>query len=203
MTPELPQPDFLRPVARPGRLAWAWCGTGLLVLAVSATDGHAAWQARQQAQHRLAVAAPVAPGPAASSGSAARAAVPAGRNPAQAREAEAARWLGLLAQPWAAVWAASESGVDGIQWLLFDHGAGGLRLTGVAADMAPAEAAAETLRRQALAGTAAWQGVTLSAVERVTDGQRFELVARLAVPPVPGAGPAAEPAAAGGSRTAR
>lgn len=181
MTAALPQPDFLRPVARPGWLAWAWCGTGLLVLAVSAADSHAAWQARQQAQDRLARAQP---GPARAALPPARAGAAQAaslRSAAQARQAEAGRWQQQLALPWPAVWAASETAPGGIQWLLLDHGStGGLRLAGLAASVVAAEAAADAVRQQQLAGSAAWQGVALAAVERVPDGLRFELVARLA-----------------------
>lgn len=188
MKTALPQPDFLRPVARPGRLAWAWCGTGLLVLAVSAADSHAAWQARQQALDQIArvpraTAVLPAPGPATDRQPG------AGRSPAQARQAEAARWLAQLAQPWPVVWAASEAAAEGVQWLQLDHGPAGLRLTGLASSPAPAEAAADALRAQQLAGAAVWRGVTLAAIERVPEGQRFELVARLAA----GVDPAAVP----------
>lgn len=180
-----PQPDFLRPVARPGWLAWAWCGTGLLVLAVSAADSHAAWQARQQAQDRLARKqagpAPTALPPA-QAGTAQAANL---RSAAQARQAEALRWQQQLAHPWPVVWAASEATPGGVHWLLLDQGSnGGLRLAGLAADLAAAEAAADAVRQQQQAGSPAWQGVALSAVERVAGGLRFELVAGLAGPGV-------------------
>jgi hypothetical protein len=194
MTTPLPQPDFLRPVARPGWLAWAWCGTGLLVLAASAADGLAAWQQRSQALARLdrsAVAqarVPVpAPGPALGA-STTHGAKPARPADTQARQAEARRWLQQLAQPWPVVWAANESAPGGVQWLVFEHGSAGLRLSGLAADLAPAQAAADALRAQRQQTGAAWQGVLLASVERVPEGQRFELLARLA-PPVAGAAP--------------
>ena len=65
---------------------------------------------------------------------------------AQARQAEARRWLQQLAQPWPVVWAANESAPGGVQWLVFEHGSAGLRLSGLAADLAPAQAAADALR---------------------------------------------------------
>lgn len=177
----VPQPDFLRPVARPGWLAWAWCCTGLLVLAVSAADSHAAWQARQLAQDRLArvqaVPARTSP-PAALPGTSQANSL---RSAAQARRAEADRWQQQLALPWPAVWAATEAAPAGVQWLLFDHGdAGGLRLTGLAQDLAAGDTVADAVRQQRHAGLPAWQGVALASVERVPDGQRFELVAHLA-----------------------
>ncbi len=186
MTTLLPQPDFLRPVARPGWLAWAWCGTGLLVLAASAADGLAAWQQRSQALARLersALAQARAPMPVAA------AATTTGAKPARppdtlARQAEARRWLQQLAQPWPLVWAANESAPGGVQWLVFEHGSAGLRLGGLAAGLAPAQAAADALRAQQHQGRAAWQGVLLASVERVPEGQRFELLARLAPPVV-------------------
>ncbi len=202
---DVPQPDFLRPVARPGWLAWAWCGTGLLVLAVSAADSRDAWQARQLAQDRLArvqaVPARTNP-PAAPPGSSQANSI---RSAAQARSAEANRWQQQLGLPWPAVWAASEAAPAGVQWLLFDHGGGGgLRLAGLAQDVAAGDAAADAVRQQRHAGRPAWQGVALAAVERVRDGQRFELVAHLAMQEVgSGTGSAVDPVpAAAASRPA-
>ncbi len=181
MTGALPQPDFLRPVARPGWLAWAWCGTGLLVLAVSAADSHAAWQARQQAQDRLARAQTGMPRASLSPVQASTAQAASQRAAAQARQAEALRWRQQLALPWPVVWAASEATVGGVQWLLLDQGSsGGLRLAGLAADLAAAEAAADAVRQQQRGDSPAWQGVALAAVERLPGGLRFELVASLA-----------------------
>jgi hypothetical protein len=179
MTRGIPQPDFLRPVARPGWLAWAWCITGILVLLVSTADAWAAWQARTQALDRLARG----PHPAG------RVAVPG--NPAVAQRAttqaaqdralraEASHWQQQLAWPWPAAWAASETAGPDIQWLLVDHGSNGpLRLAGLARDLASAEAAAESLRKQPWADGPAWHRVMLSSVDRAPDGLRFELVAR-------------------------
>ena len=117
MKPGLPAPDFLRPVARPGRLAWAWCVTALLVLAISLAEGHATWQQRQQALDRLARAGQTAPTAATAT---ARAGTPVAsrggttiaRGPAPARQAEAAAWQTQLALPWPTVWAASEAAAD-------------------------------------------------------------------------------------------
>lgn len=194
MSHAAPRPDFLRPVSRPGWLAWTWCVTGLLVLAVTAADGQAAWLARQQAQDRLAASRTPTP-PAAMP---ARTATPAGRSPAQARAAEAQRWRDQLAWPWATVWAASETGTDGVQWLAFDHGPDGLRLSGLAATPDGADTAAAALRGQQVQGRPAWQAVTLAAMERVPGGQRFDLVARLA--PAPGDGPTPPPLGTGAAR---
>jgi hypothetical protein len=185
---DLPQPDFLRPAAGPARLAWAWCATGLLVLAFSALDSHAAWQARTQALARMARSA----APPANATSLAPTTRPdAARSAAQARQAEAKRWQQQLALPWPAVWSASEAAPPGVQWLQFDHAsATGLRLTGLATGPAPAEAVAEALRAQDLAGAPVWQGVAVATLERVPEGQRFELVARL-VPGPAGTAPTA------------
>lgn len=216
MTRALPQPDFLRPAARPGWLAWAWCGTGLLVLAVSVADSHAAWQARQQVQDRLATARP---GPSRDHLPTSRAGTAQATNQAttqatnqrsadQARRAEAERWQQQLALPWPAVWGAGEVTPGGVQWLLLDHGsAAGLRLAGLVQTPADADVAATTVRLQQQAGRPAWQGVALAAVERVPDGLRVELVARLAgqdpgtatAPSPQAARPAAAPSAPAGA----
>lgn len=181
MSAALPQPDFLRPVARPGWLAWAWCGTGLLVLAASAADSHAAWQARQQAQDRLARAQVATARTSLAPSQASPAQAANLRAAAQARQAEALRWRQALALPWPVVWAASEATAGGVQWLLLDQGSGGgLRLAGLAADLAAAEAAAEAVRQLQQADSPAWHGVALAAVERMPEGLRFDLVARLA-----------------------
>jgi hypothetical protein len=57
MSHGLPRPDFLHPVTRPGVLAWAWCATGLLVLAVAGLDARSAWVDQQASARRLALAA--------------------------------------------------------------------------------------------------------------------------------------------------
>ena len=184
-------PDFLRPIARPGVLAWAWCATGLLVLAVAAADAASAWAGRQQAV--LAVQALSRPAPSV---------VPAprrdGRSPAAlpdaaaARRAAAQRWLQQLAHPWPQVWAASEAASEpGIAWLVLEHSVQGvLRLEGLAPDEGPAQRAAQVLRDGVGAGAAdaagpRWQDVALVRVERVTGGQRFEISARLGPGPSP------------------
>ena len=201
-------PDFLRPIARPGVLAWAWCASGLLVLAVAAADAASAWAGRQQAV--LAVQALSRPAPSV---------VPAPRrdgrslaalpDAAAARRAAAQRWLQQLAHPWPQVWAASEAASEpGIAWLVLEHSVQGvLRLEGLAPDEGPAQRAAQVLRDGVGAGAAdaagpRWQDVALVRVERVTGGQRFEISARLGPGPspeptrVPAAAPAMAPAAA-------
>lgn len=180
---EAPRPDFLRPVARPGALAWAWCATGLLALAAAGLDSHAAWQDRSRARAQLNVASTTtrtaAPRPA-----------PAAPRPDQAaREAEARRWLVQLALPWPAVWAGAELAADGVTWLALAHRqdgpSAGLRLSGSAPALAPAEATADALRAQQQDGRPVWQDVALASVERTPEGLRFELVARLAGVPSP------------------
>jgi hypothetical protein len=175
---QAPRPDFLRPVARPGTLAWAWCATGVLVLAAAALDGHATWQDRSRAQAQLvasrSAATRLAPAPAAP------------RPEQRAREAEARRWLQQLALPWPAVWAGAELAADGVTWVAMavrqDGTAAGLRLTGTAATLAPAEATAQALRQQQRDGRPVWQQVALASVERTPEGLRFELVTQLARP---------------------
>ena len=201
-------PDFLRPVARPGALAWAWCATGLLVLAVAAADAAAAWAGRQQAV--LAAQALNRPAPAV-------APVPRrdGRTPAALPDAAAAqravaqRWLQQLAHPWPQVWAASEAASEpGIAWLVLEHSVqGALRLEGLAPDEGLAQRAAQVLRDGAGAADAAgprWQDVALVRVERVAGGQRFEISARLGPGPAPAPTrvPAAAPAVAAAAATA-
>ena len=201
-------PDFLRPIARPGVLAWAWCASGLLVLAVAAADAASAWAGRQQAVlagQALSRPAPsVVPAPRRDGRS--LAALP---DAAAARRAAAQRWLQQLAHPWPQVWAASEAASEpGIAWLVLEHSVQGvLRLEGLAPDEGPAQRAAQVLRDGVGAGAAdaagpRWQDVALVRVERVTGGQRFEISARLGPGPspaptrVPVAASAVAPAAA-------
>ncbi len=202
-------PDFLRPVARPGALAWAWCATGLLVLAVAVVDAASARAGRQQAvlaAQALDVPARVpalAPGSAAAPRRDGR--TPVGLpNAAAAQRVAAERWLQQLAHPWPQVWAASEVASEpGIAWLVLEHSLqGALRLEGLAPDDGPAQRAAQWLRDGAGVADAAnaagprWQDVALVRVERVAGGQRFEINARLVVGPAPAPVSAAGPAAA-------
>ena len=176
MSRRWPDPDFLQPVARPGRLAWVWCATGLLVLATSALEAGAAWQGRQVALASLERRSPQMPKPVLPT--------PTVSERAQAREV--LTWQAQLALPWPAVWAASElaavsaaSVSGGVVWLQMDMGVGGgLRLLGQAADLAAAQAAAEALRRPQRAGGPQWQPVVLASVDRMPEGLRFELQAQ-------------------------
>lgn len=211
MNPRLPAPDFLRPVRRPGLLAWAWCITGLLVLAAAALDGGAAWSARQQALEQRATAqrrtdrlpAAAAPAVDAAAAGAGPALSPAPRQapglgtaaPIDGRRAEAQRWLQRLAHPWPQVWAASEAAsVSGVAWLGLEHGERGtLRLAGLAADAGAAFGAAQALREATGSGGARWRDVVLTRIEKVPDGLHFELSAQLAEPlPAPASPPAAD-----------
>jgi hypothetical protein len=193
LRPRLPQPDFLRPVARPGALAWAWLATGLLVLGAAGLEAREAWLDREQAllrldgaRHRIAAAAAAPARPAAD--------LPA---PSAERAAQARRWLARLARPWPAVWAANENAAaeaGAIRWLGFElNEAGQLRLSGLAGDALMPQAATEALRLQQHLGDALWRDVVLAGIERVPEGQRFEILARLvdrpdATPtPAPGA----------------
>lgn len=179
LRPQLPKPDFLRPVARPGALAWAWLATGLLVLGAAGLEAREAWVDRQQAllrldgaRHRIAVAA-------------AATARPAAGLPASSTERAtlARRWLARLSRPWPAVWAANESAAaeaGAIRWLGFElNEAGQLRLSGLAGDALAPQAATEAVRRQQHQGDALWRDVVLAGIERVPEGQRFEILARL------------------------
>lgn len=185
MTPALPQPDFLRPTRRGGRLAWAWCITGLLVLAAASLEAAENWQQRQLLLQRLARAEQPVPVRAP-----ARSAEPAADATPRALDVQAARWLQRLALPWPSVFAAAETvAVDGTQFtgLAFD-GQGPLRqlrLEGQATQPGPALAAADALRAASAGdGSAAglWQDVTLARLDSAADGRRFEIVARLAAP---------------------
>jgi len=196
VSPSSPQPDFLRPMQGPSALAWAWCGTGMLVLAAAGLDARAAWLDRQQAQQRLAAAQQRVDAPRAVmalAGSTSAADGPGSRQapatrpstavpPAELRQAEARRWLQRLAHPWPAVWAASEgASASGIAWLGFDHdGRTSLRLNGLAPDAGLPHEAAQALRAQGDGGGAVWRTVVLSRLERVPEGQRFEITAQLA-----------------------
>lgn len=173
MTQHLPQPDFLRPVRQPGRLAWAACATALSVLAVAALHSHQAWQDRALALERLAGAQQrIHQRPAAQR--------PAETRSTDNRQAEARRWLTRLAQPWPAIWSASEAAsVGGISWLGLAHAErGSLQLDGQALDVGAALATAQALRDQRHAGSAMWRDVVLTRIEKTPDGQRFEIVAQ-------------------------
>lgn len=156
-------PDFLQPQARPGRLAWAWLATALVVLAVTCWDARLAWLQLEQADR---VAVPVAP--------------VRGAAPPAAVDPERAALLQRLRHPWQAVFLASEApAAAGLRWLALEHQAGGdLRLQGVAPDPAPVQQVAAQLRQQF-----AWQQVLVSRLEvnanGQTDNHAFEIVARL------------------------
>ena len=175
-----PQPDFLRPTQGPSALAWAWCGTCLLVLVAAGLDARSAWLDRQQSQQRLAAAQQRVAAPRAALAPATRptTTVP----PAELRQAEARRWLQRLAHPWPAVWAASEgASAGGIAWLGVEHdGRASLRLNGLAPDAGSPQEAAQALRSQRDSGGAVWRAVLLSRLDRVPEGQRFEITAQLA-----------------------
>ncbi len=173
MTPRLPEPDFLRPVRRPGRLAWAACATGVLVLAVAVLDSQQAWQDRARALNGLALARQPSAPPLAASTPAVR---PGG--------GDARHWQQRLASPWAAVWLAGEAAsAGGISWLGLAHSERGLlQLDGLAPDAGAALAAAQALRDQRDAGSALWRDVLLTRIEKTPEGERFELVAQRAWP---------------------
>lgn len=219
MSPAAPRPDFLRPVHRPGALAWAGCATGLLVLAAAGLDARSAWLDLRQSQQGLAsarsqsppglrlaatpsasTAAASTPGRASGSPSAAAgpggAALVAAQRQAEQRQTDARRWLQRLAHPWPEVWTASEVASEGaseldsagrsaggIAWLGFEHdGRASLRLSGLAPDAVSPQRAAQALRAQrgGSGGGAVWREVVLSRLERVPEGQRFEITAVLA-----------------------
>ena len=176
MKHRLPRPDFLQPEARPGVLAWAWCATGLMVLAVAGLDARSAWVDQQASARQWAVAArPASPQPPASGD----------RIAAEKRAQEARRWLQRLAHPWADAWLAGELAGQAVQgrlaWLNLEHDlTGQLRLAGWADDAASAQAAAAALRRQMHDGVPSWAAVRVASVERSNEGQRFEIVAQRA-----------------------
>ncbi len=177
MRPALPQPDFLRPVARSGMLAWAWCATGLAVLLASVLDSQPVWQQRQQALAALQRASLPA--------SATAQPAPAARSELLARKTEALLWQQRLARPWQAVWAAADAAAPGTTWLGLEMTApagaadfGQLRLQGLAPDTAAAQASAAALRALQHLGQPAWQAVLLADISRVPEGQRFTLTAQ-------------------------
>lgn len=172
----LPRPDFLHPVARPGVLAWAWCATGVMVLAVTGLETRSAWVDQQASARRLALAArPASPVVVASPDRLAN----------EKRALEALRWRQRLAHPWPDVWLAGEQASQAVHgrlaWLSLEHdNTGPLRLTGWANDAATAQEAAAALRQQMHDAALRWAAVRVASVERSSDGQRFELVAQLA-----------------------
>ncbi len=156
-----PQPDFLRPVRGPHRLAWAACAAALLVLGVAGVDALQAYDARAEAQilatQRARPAARPAPKP---------------DSPARRATRQA---LAQLQRPWPQALAAVESvQLPGVFWLSLEVGdQGSLRLEGQAPDAASALAAAEALRADPL-----WREVLLARMEAAaTGGQRFALQA--------------------------
>ncbi len=153
-------PDFLRPQARPGLLAWCWLAAAVLVLAVTAWDAWQAWRLSEQARQ---VALPVVPR------RVEPVAAPVDRTRAVLRQ--------RLNHPWAAVFLASEApGAAGLRWVALDHQAGGeLRLQGLAKDPTAVQQLAAQLRRQP-----AWQRVLVSRLETEPEGHGFEIVAQLA-----------------------
>ena len=171
----LPRPEFLHPVARPGVLAWAWCATGLLVLAVAGLEARSAWVDQQASAQRLALAArPASPVVAASPD----------RLAADKRALEARRWQQRLAHPWPDVWLAAEQASQAVHgrlaWLSLEHdNTGPLRLAGWADEAATAQQAAAALRQQTRDAAPRWAAVRVASVERSSDGQRFEIVAQL------------------------
>jgi hypothetical protein len=163
-----PQPDFLRPVRGPHRLAWAGCAVALLVLGLAATD---AWQAHDALTRAQALAALRARPPA-------RPWAPPADTPT--RKATRAA-LAALQRPWAQVVAAVERvQLPGVSWLALEVGEQGtLRLEGVAPDVNSALAAAQALRDDPL-----WREVLLARMDVAPNGgQRFALQAT----PAPGA----------------
>ncbi|RVU45120.1 hypothetical protein [Rubrivivax rivuli] len=176
--------DFLQPRPRASLLAWLWLATCAGVLAVSALEAQASWQARAEAQARPSLAAARGMGEAAPGGSrtAAREAAP------PAAEAALGTLLNELqrrrAHPWAAAFLASElPAVAGLRWLSMEHGATGeLRLQGLAAEPGSVQRAADALRLQPH-----WQTV---------------LVARLEAQDAPAPGAAPGPTAARGTAPA-
>jgi len=157
-------PDFLRPTRRPHRLAWASCGTALLVLGVAALDALGAAEALAQAEH----AATHAEAP-----------VPPSAPPAPLADPAAQRGLDEALHRLERPWPASFQGIENIQarglaWLaLRIDEKGTLHLEGQAPDTVAALAAAQLLRRQP-----GWRDVVLGRMESTPEGvQAFEISA--------------------------
>ena len=144
-------PDFLRPQARPGLLAWVWLGTCVAVLALAGAEAREAWAQRAQVQALVVPAAPP------------RTATAPVRPMDPAELAHRQR----LQHPWQAVFMASEApAVAGLRWLSLDHRAGAeLRLQGQSSDAGPVQLAAAALRQQP-----AWQQVLVARLEAQPPG---------------------------------
>ena len=164
-----PQIDFMRPLPRPGALAWMACAASLALLATAAIESRAAFNLRAAAQ---ALAPPGAkPQPPAG-----------GTRVAPGRQAESAVWVAQAAHPWAQVMQASErASLPGVTWQSLEHEAGGeLRLRGRSAQPGQARAVAAALRRQG-----PWSEVWVVRQEAPDEGnpkggEQFEIVARSA-----------------------
>ncbi len=157
-------PDFLRPTRRPHRLAWASCGTALLVLGVAALEARDAAEALAQAER--AATRPLEP-------------VPPGAPPAPPADPAAQRALDEALRRLERPWPASFHGIENIQarglaWLsLRIDERGTLHLEGRAPDTVTALAAAQLLRRQP-----GWHDVVLGRMESTPEGvQAFEISA--------------------------
>jgi hypothetical protein len=174
-----PAPDFLRPVSRPGVLAWGLLTVGGVLLLLGATDG---WQAHRLREDALALVAKNSAraalrAPAKTTTSANQKLASRG---ASAQALEATRLRRLLAHPWAPTWAATEAAaVQGVVWLSMDHDTTGpLRLQGTAVDAASAQRATRALRDAGLNNDAPlWSEVLLTRMEREGKGQRIEITA--------------------------
>ena len=165
----VPQIDFMRPLPRPGALAWAACAASLALLATAAIEARAAFDLRASAQ---ALAPPEAKPQAAAGGT----------RVMPGRRAESAVWLAQAAHPWAQVMQASErASLPGVIWQSLEHEAGGeLRLRGRSAQPGQARAVATALRRQG-----PWNEVWVVRQEASGDSnprgaEQFEIVARSA-----------------------
>lgn len=161
-----PQPDFLRPMRRPHRLAWTACATALLVLALAGRDALQAWQALAQAQVPAPEPQPV------------MVAAPSAAQASTERAMQTA--LARLDRPWAAAFRSIETvHAPGLAWLsLGIDEAGALHLEGQVPDTASALAVARLLRRQA-----PWRDVVLGRTERTAGGPlQFEIHAAAEAP---------------------
>lgn len=170
-----PQPDFLRPVRRAGRLAWAACFTALAVLAVSALEAEQAWDDRSEALEQTAPRAARAPRlPAAASAA-------TGSRPDEARQRALLQASERLGRPWAAALRAVEASTPrGVAWLGLEiDEAGTLRLEGLAPDAATALAATRLMQARP-----AWRDVVLGRTELgAGTSLRFEIRAAPGVDP--------------------
>ncbi len=198
-----PQPDFLATRHGPPSLAWAWAGTGAIVLAVTLFDGLALQRHVDAQQARLSTATQRVAANAATAAALRRitagvaSTATSGDARAETTAIDAAQRVAAhLNHPWGSLLASIEAETPpGLQWLVFDHDSDSpeLRLEGWGSDVASVLSVVDVLSSRV-----GWSQLALSRLQAAEGAQardaagrigwRFELravidAARIAVTP--------------------